>query len=118
MQIYLGVILMMSLLGFQDVVAHPGGHGSPTVVAQCKKTGECTKDEISQAGLGLITQLVETGRISPSWGLIKTVNSIKKNNNEWAITFKNLKESNKSTQILYVFISNEGYLGGANFSGF
>ncbi len=42
---------------------------------------------------------------------------IVKTRKEWVVTFKNAKATDKAKQTLYVFVTLDGTLAGANFTG-
>ncbi|MBE0514016.1 DUF6488 family protein [Sulfurimonas sp.] len=60
------------------------------------------------------------GKLDKSWENVP-IDTIKKQTYqsapEWAVTFKNQKESNMERQKLYVFVNQYGEMTGANFTG-
>lgn len=98
------------------VLAH-GDHAPK--VAKCAAK-DCTKTEIEAAAPIAVELLSKSGKIESSWTVAK-IEKIEQKQfakaKEWVVTLLDSTKTDKSKQNLYVFITNKGYLNGANYTG-
>ena len=67
-----------------------------------------------------LLKLIKENKIDKSWSKSSIINSEKKifhKNVEWVISFGNDYLSNVEKQILYIFVSMDGKITGANYTG-
>lgn len=109
--------LFFTFMSF-NTFAHPGGHGGPPLVADCKAAGKCTKDEVTDAAKKIVKDVADSGKVDKSWKDVKSVSSADKKESGgytlWTVIFNNPKEKDKEKQNIFVFITSEGFLLGAS----
>lgn len=96
-----------------NVFAH-GEHPRPVV----KCAAACTKAEVEQAVPAALSSLALAGKIDQSWVNAKLENvELKqfKKGKDWVVTMFDSKK--QTQQRLYVFITADGFLNGANYTG-
>jgi len=79
-----------------------------------------TKASAQKKAIKAMTKLVEDNKVEKSWLNAPILNIEKKkfhDNLEWVISFKNDKVKDASKQTIYIFVSQNGYITGANFTG-
>ncbi len=112
------IILVGSLLGSQLAFAH-GDHRPPPQVAKCAAK-VCTKEEITQNADNALNELVKSDE--KKWGAwmgakFKTAEEKEfKKAKDWILTFTD-ETKPEGKQTLYVFVTLNGKLNGANFDG-
>jgi hypothetical protein len=110
----------MAFMSF-DLLAHPGGHGPPPKIATCKAPTACTKNELIEASAKMIPQFADTGMIDKSWKTISQPAAAEQKDmgkfKIWKIQFTNPKEPNKDKQNIFMFVTIDGTMAGANFDG-
>lgn len=106
-------IVVFALLSSFAALAH-GDHPKP--IAKCAST--CTKEEVEKAVPLALSNLALVGEINREWLKAKIEKVELKEfskGKEWVVTMLDSKK--KEQQKLYVFITTNGYLNGANFTG-
>ncbi len=110
------IFILATTLAPNLVLAH--GDRAPKV-AKCA-TKECTKVEIENAAPLAVEILSKAGQINTSWTAAK-IDQVEQKQfakaKEWVVTLLDSKPTDKSKQKLYVFITSNGYLNGANYTG-
>jgi hypothetical protein len=97
-----------------SVCAHVGGH-DPLPVTKCKTANDCSKEEVAKGGLGVISNLVDKGKLDKSWKEVKAASNAALKDGTWIVAYNNPKEPDKAKQTFYLHISHDGYLEGASF---
>jgi hypothetical protein len=110
------VALMVLILTFSSLAHAHADH--PPRVAQCPTS--CTKAEIELAAPMALEFLINTGRVDKSWSG-KKISKVEKKEFEkgadWVVAFTDSKNKDVKKQNLYIFITLDGILNGANFTG-
>jgi len=89
---------------------HSHGHAGPAIKAEKAKT----------VASGQVETLIKNKKIESSWKNIKPSEPSKKsfkNGPEWVVAFTNPKATDKKKAKLFVFVSLDGRVLGANFTG-
>lgn len=105
------IILATPMMSF----AH--GDHAPKVAA-CAK--ECTQEQVEKAVPAALDFLIAKDSLQKSWKSAKVEKVEKKQfkkSAEWVATLVDEKQTDKTKQKLYVFITLKGYLNGANYTG-
>ncbi len=87
-------------------------------VATCTK--ECTQEQIEKAVPTALDFLIKEDSLDKSWKSAKVEKVEKKQfkkSIEWVATLVDEKQTDKTKQKLYVFITLKGYINGANYTG-
>ena len=113
-------ILTVGLLSSGSVAIAHSDHAPPPKVASCKAK-DCTKAEVAAGVEGkVLPMLIQSGKLNSTWGGLKASSTTQKDfksAKEWVLTVINDKVAEKAKQTLYVFVTLEGTLSGANFTG-
>lgn len=111
------IILLVTLVLSLNVFAS-GNHYHPKKILKCATL--CTENQIKDVVPEALDVLIKAREINESWRNI-AVEKIEKKQfskaEEWVVSFFNKSESNPSKQRLYMFISLDGWLNGANNTG-
>ena len=75
------------------------------------------KTAISKIAKAEIKRLTMKKKIPKSWKFLPIFQMHKSNNDDWIVTFNNLKIKSKSKQTLYIFVDIYGKIQGANYAG-
>ena len=108
----IAVLALLLTFGFTPLIAHGGTH--------THKSSEIPEAKVKDIASAYVDKLVNEGKIERSWSKSSIINSEKKifnKNVEWVISFGNDYLSNVEKQILYIFISMDGKITGANYTG-
>lgn len=109
-------VLLLAFLTAQISFAHSD---HPPRVAACIAKA-CTQEQIEKAIPTTLDILVAKKVVDESWSKIK-VEKIEskqfKKGPEWVATLFDDSKKDKTKQRLYIFITKDGYLNGANFTG-
>ena len=94
------------------------GHGH----AQHKNPfkNEVSKETIERAAMQEIQSLVAQKKIPESWKFVPSSKIGKTHygdTDDWVVGFDNMKIKNKERQTLYIFVSVDGEIRGANYTG-
>lgn len=111
------VILFAALLFSQATIAS-GNHYHPKQILKC--SGECTETQIKEIIPTALETLIKAREIKESWKSLPVEKIEKKQfkkSQEWVITLFNSAEKDTKRQRLYVFITLDGWLNGANNTG-
>lgn len=96
--------------GGHDHGAHGHSHDKATL----------SKVKAEKLALKNLSQLVSSGKVDKSWS-DKSIFKIEKkkfhHSMEWVVSFKNEKITDKTKQMLYIFVNMHGEITGANYSG-
>ena len=79
-----------------------------------------SKSAIQQIAKKKIERLIESRKIEKSWSSPYISNTKKKqfgNKMEWVIILENSYIKDKTKQVIYVFVSEDGVVKGANYTG-
>lgn len=83
-------------------------------------TAPVSNEQALQIASGVVANLVEKGKIDASWVEVKPTEAkmkMFKQNHEWVVTFSNPKVTDQEKKTLYVFLSLDGQILAANFTG-
>ena len=75
------------------------------------------KTSITKIAKAEVKRLVMKKKIPKSWKFIPISTIHKSNNDDWTVTFNNLKIKKKSKQKIYVFVGIYGKIQGVNYTG-
>ena len=107
----IAIFTLLLTLGLTSLAAH----GSHT-----HKSSEIPKAKVKDIATAYVDKLVNETKIERSWLKSSIIDSEKKKFNktaEWVISFGNDYLKDVEKQILYVFISMDGKVTGANYTG-
>lgn len=79
-----------------------------------------SKAEAQNIAKEQLASLVQKNKISESWSTVAISDTQKKmfnHHEEWVVSFLNTNISDKSKQTLYIFVSQDGKVTGANHTG-
>ena len=79
-----------------------------------------SKSAIQQIAKKKIAQLIRNSKIDKSWSSPYILNTKKKqfgNKTEWVVSLENSYIKDKTKQIIYVFVGEDGEVNGANYTG-
>jgi hypothetical protein len=110
---FIKTLLLTAILscGFNPLFAH-GSHDKAPMEAQEETIKKIAKKEVSK--------LVKANKIDKSWldsSLLDTQRKIFDGHMEWVVSFGNEKIEDIDKKILYVFVTLDGAVSGANYSG-
>jgi len=107
------IVLSVMVMGvvFNPLYAH-GGH------KHAKQ--ELSEDSVQALATTEVKRLIQADKISPSWVnaprlTVRKVIFAKKM--EWVVSYKNKRIPEKEKRVLYIFLSLDGKITGANYSG-
>lgn len=107
------IVLSVVVMGFvfNPLHAH-GGHKHAVK--------EMSEDSVEALATTEVKRLIKVGKISPSWVNAPRL-SVRKvifgKKMEWVVSYKNKRIPAKEKRILYIFLSLNGKVIGANYSG-
>lgn len=111
-------LLLLSALLFSQMIFASGSHYHPKKILKC--SGECMESQITKVVPEALDVLVKAKEIKELWKTIP-VERIEKRKfskgDEWVVIFFNKDESDTVKQRLFMFISLDGWLNGANNTG-
>lgn len=111
-------LLLLSALIFSQSVLASGNHYHPKKILKC--SGECMESQIKKVVPEALDVLVKAKEVKEEWKTIP-VEKIEKRKyakgDEWVVILFNKSESDVARQRLYMFISLDGWLNGANNTG-
>lgn len=111
------LFLLCTFILSQAVFAS-GNHYHPKKILKC--SGECMESQIRNVVPEALDTLIKAREVKESWKSIPIEKIEKKKFSkaeEWVIVLFNKTEPNTSKQRLYMFISLDGWLNGANNTG-
>lgn len=114
------IIISTALLLIANLALAHGDHAPPPKVAECKDAKACTKQEVIAGSNKFLPNLLSSGKLDASWKGVSASEPEQKtfgSATEWIVPFKNSKASDKAKQTLYLFVTLDGILSGANFTG-
>lgn len=114
------LLIILSLIFSTQAFSH-GSHGHShshkKPVPMGKPVAEKRLPNIAKV---YVMDYIKKGALDETWNDAKHLKCVKKKFNgkdEWIVTFKNDKSTDKKKQVLYVFLRLDGRLIAANFSG-
>ena len=111
-------LLLLSALVFSQTISASGSHYHPKKILKC--SGQCTESQIKTVVPEALDILVKAREVKEQWKTIP-VEKIEKRTyskgDEWVVILFNKNETDTAKQRLYMFISLDGWLNGANNSG-
>lgn len=111
-------LLLLTALIFSQSVLASGNHYHPKKILKC--SGECMESQVKKIVPEALDVLVKAKEVKEQWKSIP-VEKIEKRKyskgDEWVVIFFNKDESDVAKQRLYMFISLDGWLNGANNTG-
>jgi hypothetical protein len=111
------LLLLATIIVSQSTFAS-GNHYHPKQILKC--SGECTEVQVKEVLPKALDILIKAREVKESW-LKVPVEKIEKKQfskgQEWVISFFDETQKDKTKQRLYVFVSLDGWLNGANNSG-
>ena len=111
-------LLLLCALFVSQAALAGGGHYHPKKILKC--AGECSESQIKTIVPEALTTLVKAKEIKESWTKVPVEKMEKKKFSkaeEWVISFYDKSETDVKKQRLYMFISLDGWLNGANNTG-
>ena len=108
----IAIFTLLLTLGFSPLAAHGGAH--------IHNSSEIPEAKVKDIASAYVDKLINDGKIERSWSKSSIINSEKKKFNkniEWIVSFGNDYLSNVEKQILYIFVSQDGKVTGANYTG-
>lgn len=111
-------LILLATLIFSQVLFASGNHYHPKQILKC--AGECTETEVKSILPTALDTLVKAKEIRESWKqapLEKIEKKPFKKGPEWVAIFFDKNQTEAARQRLYVFITPDGWLNGANNSG-
>lgn len=111
-------VLLLSVFALTPLSSFAHGDHPPRVAACIAK--DCTKDQIEKALPTALDILVLQGVIDESWKLIKPASIEEKKfkkSTDWVAKYIDAKQKDEKKKNLYIFITQKGILGGANYTG-
>jgi len=111
-------LILLATMIFSQVTLASGNHYHPKQILKC--SGECTESQVKEIIPTALDVLIKANEVKESWAKIpveKIEQKQFKKAKEWVITFFDKSQSDASRQRLYVFVSLDGWLNGANNSG-
>lgn len=111
-------LLLLLTLIFSQLTFASGNHYHPKKILKC--SGDCMESQIKNVVPEALEILVKAKEVKEQWKKIP-VEKIEKRKfakgDEWVIILYNKDESDVKRQRLYMFISLDGWLNGANNTG-
>jgi hypothetical protein len=111
-------LLLLSVLIFSESTYASGNHYHPKKIIKC--SGECLESQIMKVVPEALETLVKAREVKEQWKSVP-VEKIEKRKyakgDEWVVILFNKNETDSAKQRLYMFISLDGWLNGANNSG-
>ena len=108
----IAIFILLFTFGFTPLAAHGGAH--------THKSSEIPEAKVKDIASEYVDKLINEGKIERSWSKSSIINSEKKifnKNVEWVISFGNDYLKDVEKQILYIFVSQDGKITGANYTG-
>ncbi len=111
-------LILLATLIFSQVSFASGNHYHPKQILKC--ASECTEAEVKSILPTALDTLIKAKEIRESWKqapLEKIEKRAFKKGPEWVAIFFDKSQTEVAKQRLYVFITLDGWLNGANNSG-
>lgn len=108
----IAIFALLLIFGTSPLVAHGGAHSH--------KSSEIPEEKIRDIASAYVDRLINESKIERSWLKSSIINSEKKifnKNVEWVVSFGNDYLKDVEKQILYVFVTMDGKITGANYTG-
>jgi hypothetical protein len=111
-------LLLLSSIVFSQLAFANGDHYHPKKILKC--SGECSEAQVRAIVPEALEILVKAKEVKDQWKTVP-VEKIEKRKfskrDEWVVILFNKMESSNTKQRLYMFISLDGWLNGANNTG-
>lgn len=111
-------LLLLVLVVFSQSIFANGNHYHPKKFLKC--AAECNEAEVRKSVPEALDILVKAREVKEAWKTVPVEKVEKKKfskGEEWVVSFFNKNEKNTSKQRLYMFITMDGWLNGANNTG-
>lgn len=111
-------LILLATLIFSQVTLASGNHYHPKQILKC--ASECTETEVKAILPTALDTLVKAKEVREAWTKIPLEKMEKKQfkkGSEWVAVFFDKNQTDVTRQRLYVFITLDGWLNGANNSG-
>lgn len=111
-------LILLATLIFSKVTLASGNHYHPKQILKC--ASECTEAEVKTILPTALDTLAKAKEVKESWKQIPLEKIEKrqfKKGAEWVAIFFDKNQTEAARQRLYVFITLDGWLNGANNSG-
>lgn len=111
-------LILLATLIFSQVSFASGNHYHPKQILKC--ASECTEAEVKSILPTAFDTLIKAKEVRESWKQIPLEKIEKrqfKKGSEWVAIFFDKNQTEVARQRLYVFITLDGWLNGANNSG-
>ena len=112
MRVILMALISTLLIGLLNPLYGHGGHKHESVAVSETKIEDIAHREL--------VRLARSNKIAKSWLKAPHLQSMKKifaKRAEWVVSYKNKNIPSPTNQILYIFVSMQGEIKGANYSG-
>lgn len=111
-------LLLLSALLFSQSIFASANHYHPKKILKC--SGECMESQIKKVVPEALGVLIKAKEVKEQWKSIP-VEKIERRKfakgDEWVVILFNKDETDTARQRLYMFISLDGWLNGANNTG-
>jgi hypothetical protein len=111
-------LILLATLIFSQVSFASGNHYHPKQILNC--TGECTEAQVKEILPTALDILIKAKEVKESWKKIPVEKIEKrqfKKGQEWVAILLDASQKDEARNRLYVFITLDGWLNGANNSG-
>lgn len=111
-------LILLSVMFMSQVTFASGNHYHPKQILKC--AGECTEAQIRGVIPQSIDTLIKAKEVREAWRNIPVEKVYKKQfkkGQEWVVEFFDKAQTDSNRQRLYMFISLDGWLNGANNTG-
>ena len=111
-------LILLATIIFSQVTLASGNHYHPQQILKC--AGDCTEVQVKEILPIALDVLIKAKEVKESWAKIPVEKIEKKQfkkSQEWVVSFFDGAQKDQSRQRLYVFITLDGWLNGANNSG-
>jgi hypothetical protein len=111
-------LLLLVTLIFSQTTFASGNHYHPKQILKC--SNECTEFQIRDVVPTALDILIKAKEVKESWAKMpfdKIEKKQFKKSQEWVVSFYDSTQKDATRQRLFVFISLDGWLNGANNTG-
>ena len=109
------IICLLTVFALSGTLAYAGsGHSHSHAPA-----APVTENQAIEKAAGVVTNIVQKGKLEASWADVKPTEAKKKMNKhgeEWVVSFSNPQATDQEKKALFVFLSLDGQYLGASFS--
>lgn len=111
-------LILLATLAVSQLAFASGSHYHPKQILKC--SGECTEAQVKGIIPQALDTLVKAKEVRESWKNVPVEKVYKKQfkkGQEWVLEFFDKAQTDTNKQRLYMFISLDGWLNGANNTG-